>query len=370
MGVRIMSVIGARPQFVKVAVVARAARLPEFSTAVEHRIVHTGQHYDAAMSGVFFDQLDIPPPDYNLEVGSGPHGAQTGEMMKRLEETLLRDRPDWLVVYGDTNSTLAGAVVAAKLHIPIAHVEAGLRSFNRRMPEEINRIIADHVSTLLLCPTGRAIENLRAEGLADRAALTGDVMFDAVLAARARPRGAGTPGAYPWEPGKGREAQSYVLATVHRAENTDDEPRLRAILQALERIAAEVCPVVFPAHPRTQKAIEAIGWTPQRVEIAGPVSYFEMLDLEQGARMILTDSGGVQKEAHFLRVPCLTLRDETEWTETLENGCNSLAGADCEKICAAARRAPEAGPWANVYGDGHAGEATLRELLKIGPGKA
>jgi UDP-GlcNAc3NAcA epimerase len=355
MALDIMSVVGARPQFVKVAVVARAARLPEFATAIEHRIIHTGQHYDASMSGVFFDELGIPPADYNLDVGSGPHGAQTGEMMKRLEETLMRDRPGWLVVYGDTNSTLAGAVVAAKLHIPIAHVEAGLRSFNRRMPEEINRVIADHVSTLLLCPTERAMENLRAEGLAHRSALTGDVMFDAVLAARARPRAKVN----------GREARSYALATVHRAENTDDETRLRAILQALERIAAEVCPVVFPAHPRTLKTMAGIGWKPRRVEISEPVSYFEMIELEQGARMILTDSGGVQKEAHFLRVPCVTLRDETEWTETLQNGCNALTGADGEKIFEAARRASEgAGPWANVYGEGHAGEATLRELLK------
>ncbi len=354
MALRVLSVIGARPQFIKVAVVARAARLPEFAPIIEHRIIHTGQHYDTFMSDVFFEELEIPLPDHNLEVGSGPHGEQTGEMMRRLEKVLLAGRPDWLLVYGDTNSTLAGAVVAAKLHIPVAHVEAGLRSFNRHMPEEINRIIADHVSNLLLCPTARAIENLRAEGLLDRAVLTGDVMFDAVLAACARHR----------VTRNGRVPRSFALATVHRAENTDDERRLGSILQALERIASEICPVVFPAHPRTRKAMAAIGWDPQRVEVTDPISYFEMLDLEQGARLVLTDSGGVQKEAHFLRVPCLTLRDETEWTETLKNGCNTLTGANAEKILEAARRAHEAGPWLNVYGEGHAAETTLRELLR------
>ncbi len=355
---RIVSIVGARPQFVKVAVVCRAIAAHPEADAIEHRIVHTGQHYDVAMSDVFFQELEIPAPDHHLGVGSAGHAAQTGEMMKRLEPVLAAARPDWVVLYGDTNSTLAGAVTAAKLHLPVAHVEAGLRSFNRAMPEEINRIVADHLGELLLCPTEAAMENLRREGLCERARLTGDVMYDAALAARrlARTRGGG--------PAERWAAGGFALATVHRAENTDDPARLRAILDALDDIAESLCPVLLPLHPRTRRAVEASGWKPRAIELTGPVSYHQMLLLEGRARFILTDSGGVQKEAYFARVPCITLRDQTEWVETLANGCNVLAGSDGAKILEAARRASQAGPWTAVYGDGNAGRATIEALLE------
>ena len=355
---KILSVVGARPQFVKAAVVCHAAAR---DAAIEHKLVHTGQHYDAGMSDVFFEEMAIPAPDYSLGVGSGPHGQQTGEMMKRLEPVLMAENPDWVVLYGDTNSTLAGAVVAAKLHLPCAHIEAGLRSFNRRMPEELNRIVADHLSDLLFCPTRTAVDNLAREGLRDRALLTGDVMYDAALEFRVRADSAGGPLAEAWQPG------AFALATVHRAENTDQPERLQAILRALERIAAEICPVVFPVHPRTAKAIADMSWSASQVHLIPPVGYLDMLLLEGRARLILTDSGGVQKEAYFARVPCLTLRHETEWLETLENRCNVLTGSDERKILEAARDCSTAGPWTDAYGDGHAGEHILRSLLSASP---
>lgn len=353
---RVISIIGARPQFVKAAAICWAVAGHRNSGALDHRIIHTGQHYDAAMSDVFFAEMGIPAPNYNLEVGSGSHGAQTGEMMKRLEPVLLEEKPDWLLLYGDTNSTLAGAVVAAKLHLRVAHIEAGLRSFNRRMPEEVNRIVADHLSDLLLCPTSTAIRNLEKEGLADRAIMTGDVMYDAALKLQAEAERRGGPLAERWKKG------DFALATIHRAENTDDPKRLTSIMNALECVAAEICPVVLPLHPRTRKTLDSMGWTPRAVEAIPPVSYLEMLLLEGRARLILTDSGGVQKEAYFAQAPCVTLRDETEWVETLENGCNRLAGADAGQILAAARAASGAGPWTNAYGRGDAGTAILDAL--------
>jgi UDP-GlcNAc3NAcA epimerase len=352
---KVVSIAGARPQFVKVAVVSHAVPRVAADFPIEHRLVHTGQHYDAGMSDIFFQEMAIPAPDYSLGVGSGPHGEQTGEMMKRLEPVLIAEKPDWVLLYGDTNSTMAGALVASKLHSPCAHVEAGLRSFNRRMPEELNRIVTDHLSDLLFCPTATAIENLAHEGLRDRAVLTGDVMYDAALEFRHRAEAGQAPVAAGWKPGE------FALATVHRAENTDDPTRLRAILGALERISLEICPVVFPLHPRTAKAAPA-GWSPGRVHALPPLGYLDMLLLESRARFILTDSGGVQKEAYFMRTPCITLRDETEWVETLENRCNVLAGADEERILAAAWNAGGAGPWTNAYGDGRAGEHILRSL--------
>ena len=351
----IISIVGARPQFVKAAAVCRAVA-SQRASGIRHTLIHTGQHYDERMSAVFFEELQIPAPDYNLEVGSGLHGAQTGEMLKKLEPVLMEERPEWVVLYGDTNSTLAGAVVASKLGLRLAHIEAGLRSFNRRMPEEINRIVADHLSDLLLCPTKAAVRNLETEGLAGHAVITGDVMFDAALAFRELAEQRGGPLAEQWLAGQ------FALATVHRAENTDDPHRLRAIVDALEQVARTVCPVVLPLHPRTHKTLADLGWSPQSVTILPPVSYLDMLLLEGRARFILTDSGGVQKEAYFVKVPCITLRDETEWVETLENRCNVLAGANQDAIVKAASTASSAGPWTAVYGDGTAGLQTLQAL--------
>jgi UDP-GlcNAc3NAcA epimerase len=277
-------------------------------------------------------------------------------MLKRLEPVLVQEQPDWVLLYGDTNSTLAGAVVASKLGQRLAHVEAGLRSYNRRMPEELNRIVTDHLSDLLLCPTAVAVENVRKEGLAERAVLTGDVMLDAALAFRDAAESRGGPLADECQP------RTFALATVHRAENTDDPERLRSIFSALDRVAEQICPVVLPLHPRTRKCLAAAGCSPRAVRIIQPCSYLEMILLETRARFVLTDSGGIQKEAYFAKVPCVTLRDETEWAETLENNCNVLAGADADKIVRAAAEAGKAGPWTAVYGDGAAGKRTLKIL--------
>ncbi|SRR5579884_14537 len=350
---RIVSIVGARPQFVKLAVVARAAAAGE----IEHITIHTGQHYDHGMSDVFFEELRIAAPKHHLGVGSGSHGIQTGEMLKKLEPVLVSENPDWVVLYGDTNSTLAGAVAASKLGLKTAHVEAGLRSFNRRMPEELNRIAADHLSDLLLCPTETAMQNLRREGLEDRSVLTGDVMYDAFLADSQRAQRENESLRFSWPP------KSYALATVHRAENTDEPDRLLGIMRALEQISSELCPVVLPLHPRTRKALADLDWTGQRVVTIEPLSYLQMLLLEKNARMILTDSGGVQKEAYFAQVPCITLRDETEWVETLDNNCNVLAGANETSIIEAAFRSMKAGPWSLLYGSGDAGITIVKLLI-------
>lgn len=361
---RIVSIVGARPQFVKLAVIASAMAKRDAGEQWRHRIIHTGQHYDSEMSSVFFEELAIPPPDHDLEVGSGSHGAQTGEMLKRLEPVLEAEKPDWVLLYGDTNSTLAGALVGAKSSLSIAHIESGLRSYRRGMPEEINRIVADHLSDLLFCPTPLALENLRKEGLHQRAVLTGDVMYDACLNFRQVAENRGGPLADAWQPGE------FALATVHRAENTDDPDRLREILNALDRIARTICPVVWPIHPRTKKRLSEMGFDEGSVTTIHPVSYFEMLLLEGRARFILTDSGGVQKEAYFLKIPCVTLRDETEWLETLENNCNVLTGCCEEKIFQAAGAIDKAGPWTAIYGDGNAGAAILDSLATHTPSSA
>jgi UDP-GlcNAc3NAcA epimerase len=354
--VRIISVVGARPQFIKTAVICHAVAAS--TRRVDHRIVHTGQHYDHGMSDVFFQELEMPAPDYNLGVGSGSHGVQTGEMMKRLEPILEAGKPDWVLVYGDTNSTAAAALVAAKLQLPVAHLEAGLRSYNRSMPEELNRIVADHLGDLLLCPTPLAMENLRKEGLADRALLTGDVMYDAAIMFRQAAEARGGRLAETWLPGQ------FALATVHRPANTDDPETLCGLLGTLDEIAAEICPVVLPLHPRSQKILSGTNWKPRALCVIPPVSYFEMLLLEGRARFILTDSGGVQKEAYFARVPCITLREETEWRETEQNGCNVLAGSDAKRIRQAVAASTSAGPWTDLYGDGAAGEKTLLALIE------
>lgn len=330
---KILSIVGARPQFVKIAPLVRAIeqrRKAHPQNNLEHILVHTGQHYDAAMSEVFFAELDLPEAHFNLGVGSGLHGSQTGLMLAGIEQVLLEVKPDVVVIYGDTNSTLAGALASAKLHIPVTHVEAGLRSFRREMPEEINRIVADHVSDLLLAPTLTAMKNLAVEGLGARAALTGDIMVDAVLHYRKLAGERSSLGAR-----FGIESGNYGLVTVHRAENTDDLGRLRHLLAAFNQIADSGLPLVFPVHPRTRQRIRAelADWTPHaQLKLIEPVGYLDMLWLLDHAYVALTDSGGLQKEAFFLGCPCVTLRDETEWVETVERGGNILAGTDAARI--------------------------------------
>ncbi len=353
---KIVSIVGARPQFIKASPVSHTLR-----KRFHEVLVHTGQHYDDNMSALFFDELDIPRPDFNLEVGSGGHGTQTGLMMERIEKILLDEKPDLVLVYGDTNSTLAGAVDAAKLHIPVGHVEAGLRSFNRRMPEEINRIVADHCSDLLFCPTRTAVENLKREGIANGAYLTGDVMVDAVLHfGRQAERQSHVLSRLHLEP------KQFLLCTVHRAENTDDTDRLRSIVEALIAVHEAV---VFPVHPRTRKVLEATGlWklmeNEGRVLCLPPVGYLDMVLLEKHARKILTDSGGVQKEAYFFQVPCVTLRNETEWIETVEDGWNRLVGADRIRILDAVRSFAPVTAGRHRFGNGKAAEAIANLVLK------
>lgn len=321
----ILSIVGARPQFIKAAMVSRALAA---QPAVKEVLVHTGQHYDQQMSAVFFSELGLVPPAYNLGVGSGTQGAQTGRMLEAIERVLLDESPDLVVVFGDTNSTLAGALAAAKLHLPIAHVEAGLRSFNRRMPEEINRVLTDHLSDLLFAPTPAAVENLQREGIPSaRIHLVGDVMYDAARLYATVADQRSTVLTRLGLPRKG-----YILATVHRAENTDDPLRLRTICGALQHVAREY-PVVVPLHPRTRAALAGTGQAPaltQGLLLTDPLGYLDMVALEAHALVIATDSGGVQKEAYFHEVPCVTLREETEWVELLATGWNRLAPPDNE----------------------------------------
>lgn len=338
----ILTVLGARPQFIKAAPVSRAIA----EAGMTEIIVHTGQHFDALMSDVFFDELDIPKPGYNLEINSLGHGAMTGRMLEKLENAMLAERPDLVLIYGDTNSTVAGALAAAKLNIPVAHIEAGLRSFNRRMPEEVNRVIADHVSTLLFCPTQTAVANLAAEGITKGVHAVGDVMFDTTVAAVKRAEGRSniletqnlTPG-------------GYAVATIHRAENTDDPERFARVIAWLE-VAAREAPVVMPVHPRTRKLLAGRDLAPAAVTLIDPIGYLDMARLLSHATAVFTDSGGLQKEAYFHRVPCVTLRDETEWVETIEAGWNRLwTGPDYHPR----RDIPD-------YGDGHSAEAIARLL--------
>jgi UDP-GlcNAc3NAcA epimerase len=316
---RILTVVGARPQFIKAAAVSRAIRASADFTEV---LVHTGQHFDAMMSDVFFAELDIPPPHEHFAIHGGNHGAMTGRMLEAVEGAMLKHEPDWVLVYGDTNSTLAGALAAAKLHIPVVHVEAGLRSFNRRMPEEINRVMADHVSTLLLSPTLAGVENLAKEGITAGVHHVGDVMHDAMIHAMARARATSR-----ILDDLGLAPGSFVLATVHRAENTDDPARLAAVVAALKR-EAEGRAVVLPIHPRTRAALARTGVEPGGIRIIDPVGYIDMARLLDGCALVMTDSGGLQKEAYFARRPCITLRDETEWVETIAHGWNRLWTSD------------------------------------------
>ena len=338
MPVKIISVIGARPQFVKIAPMAQAIerRSQSGGTPIEHIIIHTGQHYDADMSDVFFSELQLPRAQFNLGVGSGPHGRQTGAMLAQIEEVLLEVNADLLVVYGDTNSTVAGALAGTKLHIPVAHIEAGLRSFNRRMPEEINRIASDHICDLLLAPTPAAMKNLAAEALAPRSVFTGDIMYDAVLFYRQLAAERSNIGQR-----LGLEPDQYAVVTVHRAENTDDLVCLRSLLDVFNEIASSGLALIFPVHPRTTQRIRAHlpDWQPHpRLQLIDPVGYLDMLWLTDHASMVLTDSGGLQKEAFFLGCPCVTLRSETEWVETVEAGGNVVVGANPAAIRVAVER--------------------------------
>lgn len=343
----IFSIVGARPQFIKAAPVSKALQ----QAGLREILLHTVQHYDYGLSQVFFEQLGMKTPDLNLEIGSGLHGWQTSKILEGVEKALLQERPDWVLVYGDTNSTLAGALAAIKLQIPIAHVEAGLRSFNREMPEEINRVLADHCANLLFCPTKTAVENLNAEGIRVGVHLVGDVMYDAVLqfAEIASLRSQILTQT-------GLKAGEYLLATIHRPYNTDDQTRLGAIMAALSGVNRKV---VFPVHPRTLHKLEEFGLYPsdgtnRNLLLLEPVNYLDMLVLEQNAQIIITDSGGIQKEAYFFGVPCLTVRPETEWVETLQGGWNRLVDADPTSILNAIHNKMEYLPRMDHYGDGTA----------------
>jgi UDP-N-acetylglucosamine 2-epimerase (non-hydrolysing) len=352
----ILSVVGARPQFIKAAPVSKALR-----RNFREVLVHTGQHYDPEMSDIFFRDLELPEPDYHLGVGSGTHAEQTGEIMIRLEKVMAEIKPDAVLVFGDTNSTLAAALVAAKLVLPIAHIEAGLRSFNRRMPEEINRVLTDRVSRFLFCPTQLAVDNLRREGITEGVHLVGDVMFDAAQHfVRLAGRRVDAIRRLGLKPG------NYVLATVHRPANTDDPERLASIVEAF---ASSRCRIVFPIHPRTEQALRKLGLRDKLSRASNvldlpPLSYLETLQLLRHARCVATDSGGMQKEAYFFGVPCVTLRDETEWVETVEDGWNRLVGADKGRILEAIEDFRPAGPRKNHYGDGHASERIAEILLR------
>ncbi|MGE5424871.1 MAG: non-hydrolyzing UDP-N-acetylglucosamine 2-epimerase [Syntrophothermus sp.] len=347
---KIVTIVGARPQFIKAATISRV--IAE-RTDIEEVLVHTGQHYDANMSEIFFKELNIPHPGYNLGVGSGSHAVQTAQMLTGIEEILLKEKPEWTLVYGDTNSTLAGGLASVKIHVPVAHVEAGLRSFNHEMPEEINRIITDRIADLLFAPTPTAVENLKKEGLEGITAFSGDVMFDSILFYREQIKK--TPEKYKTRvPG-----DKYMLATIHRAENTDHPENMRNILEAFEKSGKII---VLPIHPRTRKTITESYKIPNNVHIIDPVGYLEMLKLTMDAEKVLTDSGGLQKEAYFMGTPCITLRTETEWLETVHDDWNTVTGTNISAIMEAIERPFPATLQKNLFGDGNAAEKIVGHL--------
>jgi len=354
----VASIVGARPQFIKVKPVANAFN----KIGTNHILVHTGQHYDYEMSKTFFDQLSIPEPAYNLGVGSHTQGKQTALMLQRIEHVLLEQRPTLVIVYGDTNSTLAGALAAVKLHIPVAHVEAGLRSHRLDMPEEVNRVLTDRISKFLFCPTETAMENLRREGIEEGSSMVGDVMYDVFLESQGLLNGSRLLFELNLIP------KEYLLLTIHRAENSDDLNRLESILAALAETKQKV---VFPMHPRTQNALiktENLACKDNENFLCiKPVGYLDMLTLEKNAQKILTDSGGVQKEAYWFRVPCITLRDETEWVETVESGWNTLVGANKERIATvvASSSVSTSEVAQDTYGDGSAAERVINTLTTL-----
>ncbi|CDQ41104.1 MULTISPECIES: non-hydrolyzing UDP-N-acetylglucosamine 2-epimerase [Virgibacillus] len=354
---KILTVVGARPQFIKASMLSKAI---QSEGKMEEILVHTGQHYDANMSTIFFNQLKLPKPDYYLGIGSGSHGEQTANMLAKLESIMISMEPDIVLVYGDTNSTLAGSLAAAKLHIPIAHVESGLRSYNKEMPEEINRIVTDHLSSWLFCPSQTAMTNLKKEGITSGVYQTGDIMFDAVLFFKNQALKQST-----LRNDLTLKKNNYYLATIHRAENTDQVERLTAILTGLQQLDKTV---VLPLHPRTKQKIEQYKLTDlithTQIKTIEPVNYFDMLAVASDAKAILTDSGGLQKEAYMLQVPCVTLREETEWIETLETGWNQLVGADTQQIVKSMKdlSIPTNSPL--LYGDGKTSSLIHNLLLQ------
>ncbi len=383
---KVMSIVGARPQFIKSAPVIRAIERNNEKKPfkIQHILMHTGQHYDENMSKIFFDELEIPRPEYNLEVGSGTHGEQTARMMQRIEEVLIKERPSMTILYGDTNSTLAGGLAAAKLNMPVAHVEAGLRSYNKRMPEEINRVVTDHASNVLFCPTVNAVNNLRKEGFVNIRNISndtktdpgrsydssrplvinvGDVMFDSILnyAGLADVR-SNILAKYDLK------KKGYVLVTIHRAENTDNKERLRSIFEALKKINKDV-KIILPLHPRTRKAVKESRIDVSGLKVIEPISYLDMICLEKNAKVICTDSGGMQKEAYFCKVPCITIRDETEWEETLESGWNRLVEPGPGRIQACIEDVLsdswDTKPQVSQYGDGKAAEKIYRVISSV-----
>jgi len=364
---KIVTVIGARPQFIKAAALSRVLRRQK---GVQEILVHTGQHFDANMSEIFFVQMDIPKPDYNLEVAGLNHGAMTGRMLEKIEQVLLDEKPDRVLVYGDTNSTLAGALAASKLHIPVAHVEAGLRSFNMRMPEEINRIVTDRLSDKLFCPTDTAVKNLKSEGFEDfkgcQIIKSGDVMQDAAIYYASK--------SISPQSIKGELSleEPFGLVTIHRAENTDNHERLNSIMDALREISIEL-PLLIPLHPRTKKKLIEAGFDPEnhifqteQFSFIDPVGYLEMVYLLQQCSIVMTDSGGLQKEAFFFNKPCVTLRDETEWVELVEGGFNMLIGSNKEKIINGVKqmRSVAVNDVNNLYGGGTAAKKIVANLME------
>ncbi|MDH5716639.1 MAG: UDP-N-acetylglucosamine 2-epimerase (non-hydrolyzing) [Spirochaetia bacterium] len=361
---KILTIIGARPQFVKAAVVSRAIENhnQSYENKINEIIVHTGQHYDKNMSDVFFDEMKIPKPKYNLGIGGSLHGEMTGNMLIEIEKTIFKENPDVLLIYGDTNSTLAGALAASKVHVPVAHVEAGLRSFNKKMPEEINRILSDHISKWLFCPTDTAVQNLKNEGIQNNkntyVIQCGDVMYDAALFYKEMKKES----VYIKE--LVNKSDGFYACTIHRAENTDEEERLKTIILALDSISQKT-KVILPLHPRTKKKLKDFNVEVKNIEIIDPVGYFDMIYLLDNCKGVFTDSGGLQKEAYFFEKPCITLRDETEWVELIKNKFNILTGADRENIIKYEESffSVEKDYSMSLYGDGSAGEKIVKALL-------
>jgi UDP-GlcNAc3NAcA epimerase len=357
---KILTILGARPQFIKAGSVSRAITNNQYTnTQITEVVVHTGQHYDANMSDIFFEELHLPKPDYFLGIGGKSHGAMTGQMIEKIEEVALKEKPDWILIYGDTNSTLAGAIVASKLHIKLAHIEAGLRSFNMNMPEEVNRILSDRVSNILFCPTDKAVENLKNEGFNNfdcKVVKSGDVMYDGALFYKELAKKPSCD-----------IAKEYVLCTVHRAENTDDIERLKSIFEALDEIAKEK-QIILPLHPRTKKIVQNLQLNIKNLTLIDPVGYLEMVWLIDNCELVMSDSGGLQKEAYFFKKPCITLRDETEWVELVEIGVNKLVGANKSKILEAYKNDSKfniENSKLDLYGDGKASEKIVKGLLNV-----
>jgi UDP-N-acetylglucosamine 2-epimerase len=354
---KIVTIVGARPQFIKAVLVSKELRKKH-----KEVLVHTGQHYDRELSDIFFDELDIPEPDYNLGIGSDSHAVQTGKMMMAIEEVLLKEKPSWVLVYGDTNSTLAGALASVKIHIPVAHVEAGPRMFDKNIPEEVNRILTDHVSSLLFAPTQTAVDNLRKEGITEGVRLTGDIMLDSFLyfssVAERKSKILSQ---------LRLKRKGYLLATVHRAGNTDDKQNLKSIVDAFLSVDDRV---VFPVHPRTEKYLKQYGlydrlkYAPN-MTVIDPVGYLDSIMLTRNAAKVLTDSGGLQKEAYFARVPCITLDETTGWVETVQDGWNTLVGSKREKIIDAIKHFQPKGKQRKVFGDGKAAKSIVSTLSEF-----